>query len=121
MGKLFAGVVVFAAGAGIAVAAPAWATPTDAPSSQQVYLQETQQVTGRAHLLFKGDDSTAAVEGKAELVEYSQGLVVYEPSTAPAAGQPADLKVRPASPVHTTTTATVSWAPARTLPAPRNF
>ena len=109
MGKLFAGVVVFAAGTVIAVAAPAWATQTDAPSSsQQVYLQETQQVTGRARLLFKGDDSVPAVEGKAELVEYSQGLV-------------ADLKVRPASPVHTTTTATVSWRPAGTLPTPRDF
>jgi hypothetical protein len=121
MGKLFAGVVVFAAGTAIAVAAPAWATPTDAPSQQQVYLQETQQVTGRAHLIFKGDDGAAAVEGKADLIEYSQGLVVYEPSAAPVPGQPADLKVRPASPVHTTTTATVSWTAARTLPTPRSF
>ena len=121
MGKLFAGVVVLAAGTAIAVAAPAWATPTDAPSQQQVYLQETQQVTGRAHLIFKLADSSPAVEGKAELVEYSQGLVLYEPAVAPAAGQSADLKARPASPVHTTTTATVSWAPAKPLPTPRSF
>jgi hypothetical protein len=46
-----------------------------------------------------------------------------EPAIAPAAGKPAmaSLQARPASPVHTTTTATVSWTPAPVLPTPRSF
>jgi hypothetical protein len=126
MGKLIAGTVICAA---VAVAPCAWAVGADTPQTlvpapvqtQQVYLRETQQVTARAQLIYKlADNDPAAegraVEGRAEVVEHSQGLVVYEPAAASA-----DLRPRPASPVHTTTTATVSWTPAPALPAPRNF
>ena len=129
MGKLIAGTLIFAIAT---AAAPAWAvgvdTPQDqGPQAQQVYLRETQKVTARAQLIYKLADNVpaasgasvggTAVEGRAEIVERSQGLVVYEPAAAPAA----DPQVRPASPVHTTTTSTVSWAPAPALPAPRSF
>ena len=129
MGKLIAGTVICAA---IVGAAPAWAVSLDTPQdqgqqTQQIYLRETQKVTARAELIYKLADnvSTAqagAVEGRAEVVERSQGLVVYEPA-APgnSVGAAADPQVRPASPVRTTTTATVSWTPAPTLPAPRRF
>ncbi|MGZ5987047.1 MAG: hypothetical protein ACXWK7_19135 [Caulobacteraceae bacterium] len=127
MGKLVV-VILAAAGTAIAVTAPAWAvgvdTPQDqGPQAQQVYLRETQQVTARAQLIYKlaGNDpataGAAAVEGHAERVERSRGLVVYEPAAAPAA----DPQVRPASPVHTTTTSTVSWTSAPALPMPRSF
>ena len=133
MGKLIAGIVICAAAsAAIAVAAPAWAVDTDGPKSpiqtQQVYLRETHQVTARAQLIYKLADTdpvaaAGAVEGRAEVVEHSQGLVVYEPASAPVSGKPAvaDLKARPASPVHTTTTATVSWTPAPAAPAAHHF
>jgi hypothetical protein len=131
MGKLVI-VICAAAGAVIAVAAPAWAVGFDTllqpGAPQQVYLRETQQVTARAQLIYKLADNdpaatAGAVEGRAELVEHSQGLVVYEPASASIAGKPAlhDLQARPASPVHTTTTATVSWIPAAVLPTPRSF
>jgi hypothetical protein len=122
MGKLFIGILVAATGVA-AIAAPAWAiAPDSQPSVQPVYLRETQQVTGRADILYKLDNGPA-VEGKAEMVEYSKGLVVYEPAVAPATGQPAvaDLQVRPVSPVQTTTTTTVHWAPAKVLPTPHSF
>ncbi|HLZ76312.1 hypothetical protein [Phenylobacterium sp.] len=123
MGKLIAGTVICAAiCTGAAVAAPARAvgvdTPQDqGPQAQQVYLRETQKVTARAQLIYKLADNAPAAEGRAEVVERSQGLVVYEPAAAPAA----DPQVRPASPVHTTTTSTVSWTPAPALPTPRSF
>lgn len=117
MRQLIAGIVVCAAASAAALAAAA----SDTPQTQQVYLRETQQVTARAQLIYKLPDSDPAavgraVEGRAEVVERSQGLVVYEPAAARA-----DLQARPASPVHTTTTATVSWTPARTLPTPHSF
>jgi hypothetical protein len=124
MGKLIAGIVICtAAGAAIATAAPAWAVPSETPHDQQVYLHETQQITARAQLIYRTPENDAAVEGRAEVIEHSQGLVVYEPAAAPATGKPAvaELQARPASPVHITTTATVSWAPAAALPAPRSF
>lgn len=124
MGKLIAGTVICAA---IVGAAPAWAVSVDTPQdqgqqTQQIYLRETQKVTARAELIYKLADNAStpqpgAVEGRAEVVERSQGLVIYEL----AATSTADPQVRPASPVHTTTTATVSWTPAPTLPAPRHF
>jgi hypothetical protein len=126
MGKLIAATVICAAvcaGSAIAAAAPTRAigldTPQDqGPQTQQVYLRETQKVTARAQLIYKladnvPADQAAAVQGRAEVVERSQGLVVYEPA--------ADPQVRPASPVHTTTTSTVSWTPAPVLPTPRSF
>jgi hypothetical protein len=120
MGKLI--VVICAASA--AAAAPAWAVGSDTPQVQQVYLRETQQVTARAQLIYKlADNDTAAgntaVEGQAEVVEHSQGLVVYDPATDPAAS--ASLQAHAASPVRTTTTATVHWAPVPVLPTPRSF
>jgi hypothetical protein len=122
MGKLFNGILVAATGAVLAAAAPAWASAPDTQANQQVYLRETQEVTGRAEVTYKLDNGPAVV-GKAEMVEYSKGLVVYEPATAPAKGQPAvaDLQARPVSPVQTTTTTTVRWSPARTLPTPHSF
>jgi hypothetical protein len=119
MGKLILGAVICAA---IAGAAPAWAVGVDTPQdqgqqAQQIYLRETQQVTARAQLIYKLADNVPAAQGRAEVVEHSRGLVVYEPAATPAA----DPQVRPASPVHTTTTATVSWTPAPALPTPRDF
>ncbi len=123
MGKLIAATVICAA---IAGAAPAWAVGVDTPQdqgqqTQQIYLRETQKVTARAELIYKLADNVSAahagaVEGRAEVVERSQGLVVYEPAATPAA----DPQVRPASPVRTTTTATISWTPAPALSAPRS-
>ncbi len=121
MGKLFTGIFVIAGA--VLAAAPALAVAPDTQANtQQVYLRETQQVTGRADVIYKLDNASA-VEGKAEMVEYSKGLVVYEPAAQPAKGQPAvaDLQARPVSPVQTTTTTTVHWAPAKTLPTPHSF
>jgi hypothetical protein len=122
MGKLFIGILAAATGV-VAIAAPAWAiAPDSQANAQQVYLRETQQITGQADVIYKLDNGPA-VEGKAEMVEYSKGLVVYEPAVAPAKGQPAvaDLQARPVSPVQTTTTTTVHWAPAKILPTPHSF
>jgi hypothetical protein len=103
MGKLFAGILA------LAVAAPAWATASDAPQAGQIYLRDTQQVTARAHLIYKADTTQSAVEGNAVVVEHSQGLVMV---SADSSGPGKAMKGVPASPVRTTTTATVSWAPA---------
>ncbi len=121
MGKLFTGIFVLA-GAALAAAPALAVAPDTQATTQQVYLRETQQVTGQAEVVYKLDNGPA-VEGKAEMVEYSKGLVVYEPAAAPAKGQPAvaNLKPRPVSPVETTTTTTVRWSPAGTLPTPRSF
>jgi hypothetical protein len=121
MGKLFAGIFVLAGA--VLAAAPALAVAPDSQATtQQVYLRETQQITGQADVIYKLDNGPA-VEGKAEMVEYSKGLVVYEAAVAPAKGQPAvaDLQARPVSPVQTTTTTTVHWAPAKVLPTPLSF
>ena len=85
MGKLIAGTVICAA---IVGAAPAWAVSVDTPQdqgqqTQQIYLRETQKVTARAQLIYKLADNAStpqpgAVEGRAEVVERSQGLVIYE-------------------------------------------
>lgn len=137
MGKLITGTAICAAlcaGSALAAAAPVRAIGADSPldqgpQTQQIYLRETQQVTARAQLIYKLADNdpaaeAGAVEGRAEVVEHSQGLVVYDPPATPAAGAKsglADPQLRPASPVRTTTTATVSWTPAPALPTPRHF
>jgi hypothetical protein len=107
MEKLFA--AVFAC----ALAAPALAAASETAPNPQLFLRETAQVTARAELVYKPSAAEPAVDGKAEVVEHSRGLVVYDPAVATSA--------KPASPVQTTTTETVSWTPVRTLPTPRSF
>lgn len=119
MKKLFAGIAICAA---FAAAAPAWAVAPDAAQTPQIYLRETRQVTAQAHLIFKDDSAESAVEGNAVVVEHSQGLVMVSTVGAtPGVTSLADLRTVPASPVHTTTTATISWTPARASAPSRTF
>ena len=84
MGKLFAG----ALGAALlaAAAAPAWATPPDQAQAPLVFARKTEQITARAHLIYKPDAVTPPFEGNVVVIEQSRGLVVVDAGGSPPSG-----------------------------------
>ncbi|WP_372781041.1 MBL fold metallo-hydrolase [Phenylobacterium sp.] len=91
MGKLLCAILATAA---VVAAAPAWAVAPDAAQAPKVFLRQTEQVTARAHLIYKPNPTDPPFEGNVVVIEQTQGLVVVDAGGSPPSGEAAVAEIR---------------------------
>lgn len=84
--------------AGALTAAPAQAVPPDPAQAPQVFARQTEEITARAHLIYKPDPTTPPFEGNVVVIEQSQGLVVVDAGGSPPSGEAVVGEIRKISP-----------------------
>jgi len=92
MGKLLAGAL--GAALLIGAAAPALATPPDPAKAPQVFARKAEEITARAHLIYKPDPVTPPFEGNVVVIEQSEGLVVVDAGGSPPSGEAVVEQIR---------------------------
>ena len=95
MALILAAIVV--AGA-VCAAPPAQAVTPDPAQAAEVFARKTEQITARAHLVFKPDPTTPPFEGNVVVIEQSEGLVVVDAGGSPPSGEAVVGEIRKISP-----------------------
>jgi glyoxylase-like metal-dependent hydrolase (beta-lactamase superfamily II) len=82
----------------LTTAAPAQAVAPDPAQAPQVFARRTEEITARAHLIYKPDPVTPPFEGNVVVIEQSQGLVVVDAGGSPPSGEAVVGEIRKISP-----------------------
>jgi glyoxylase-like metal-dependent hydrolase (beta-lactamase superfamily II) len=82
----------------VLTAAPAQAVTPDPAQAPRVFARQTQEITARAHLIYKPDPTTPPFEGNVVVIEQSRGLVVVDAGGSPPSGEAVVGEIRKISP-----------------------